>query len=113
VRITLTAVTASAGGYVGPDGSHSDLPAAAHEVLAAAVSDGQLIDAQAHSLGGSLLLLLSHDRGEDDSATHELAWNAFEAASTIARKLQLHSPGAGIAADIFPGTLSGAGPSVA
>jgi fructose 1,6-bisphosphate aldolase/phosphatase len=113
VRITLTTVTAAAGGYVGPDGAHPDLLAAAHEVLTAAASDGQLIDAQAHSLGGSLLLLLSHDRGEDAVAIHELAWNAIEAASGVARKLQLHAPGGGLAADVFPGTLVGAGPSVA
>ena len=113
MRITLTTVTAAAGGYVGPDGAHPDLLAAAHEVLTAAASDGQLIDAQAHSLGGSLLLLLSHDRGEDAVAIHELAWNAIEAASGVARKLQLHAPGGGLAADVFPGTLVGAGPSVA
>ena len=113
MRITLTAITAAVGGYVGPDGAHPDLLPAADEVLTAAVADGRLIDAQAHPLGGALLLLLSHDRGEDDSTTHELAWNALEAASTVARKLQLHAPGGGIAADIFPGTLSGAGPSVA
>jgi len=113
VRITLTAVTAAAGGYVGPDGAHPDVLGAAAESLASAVADAQLIDAQAHPLGGSLLLLLSHDRGENDAATHEVAWRAFEAASRVARELQLDAPRAGLATDQFPGTLIGAGPSVA
>lgn len=113
VPITLTAVTAAAGGYVGPDGAHPQLLAAAQTSLAAAIADRRLIDAQAHSLGGALLLLLSHDRAENDPATHEVAWSAIEAASSIARRLQLHAPGAGLATDQFPGTLVGAGPSVA
>jgi fructose 1,6-bisphosphate aldolase/phosphatase len=113
VRITLTAVTAAAGGYVGLDGSHLEVLAAARTSLAAAVAAGRLIDAQAHPLGGALLLLLSHERGENDSTTHELGWNAIEAASSVATELQLHAPGSGLATDEFPGTLTGAGPSVA
>lgn len=113
MRVTLTAVTAAAGGHVGPGGMHEDVLAAAAESLAGAVADGRLIDAQAHPLGGDLLLLLSHDRGEDDAGAHEAAWDAIAAAAAVAGELQLHAPGEGLAADAFPGSLHGAGPSVA
>ena len=113
MRITLTAVTASAGGYVGPGETHPEVLPAARDSLAGAVGDGQLIDAQAHPLGGALLLLLSHDRSENDAATHQIAWTALEAAASVARKLQLHGAGSGLVADVFPGTLVGAGPGVA
>jgi len=113
MRVTLTVVTSAAGGHVGPDGAHPDVLGAAADTLSSAVGDGRLIDAQVHALGGALLLVMSHDRGEDDATTHRLGWDAIEFAGAVARQRQLASAGAGLAADVFPGSLIGAGPSVA
>ena len=110
---TLSVIKADVGGFVGHTAMHPELLDAGRESLAQAVQSGLLIDAQAHSCGDDLFLIMSHDRGEDDEAIHRLAWDTFQIGTDVAMKLHLYGAGQDILVDAFSGNIRGAGPGSA
>ena len=110
---TLSVIKADVGGFVGHSAMHPELLDAGRESLAQAVQSGLLIDAQAHSCGDDLFLIMSHDRGEDDEAIHRLAWDTFQIGTDVAMKLHLYGAGQDILVDAFSGNIRGAGPGSA
>ena len=110
---TLSVIKADVGGFVGHSAMHPELLDAGRESLAQAVQSGLLIDAQAHSCGDDLFLIMSHDRGEDDEAIHRLAWDTFQTGTDVAMKLHLYGAGQDILVDAFSGNIRGAGPGSA
>jgi fructose 1,6-bisphosphate aldolase/phosphatase len=63
--------------------------------------------------GDDIALLLVHSRGVRDRAVHELAWNAFVAATSVAREEGLYGAGQDLLKDSFSGNVKGLGPAVA
>jgi Fructose-1,6-bisphosphatase len=112
-KITLTVVKAGVGGFPGHSGVHEDVVEKAREQLGKASSKGALLDSWVGHVGDDLARLLSHDKGADSKDIHRLAWGTLTAASELADKLKLHSPGKDLFTDTFPGSLRGAGPVVA
>jgi fructose 1,6-bisphosphate aldolase/phosphatase len=110
---TLSVIKADVGGFVGHSAMHPDVLAAGHAGLEQAVRDGLLIDAQAHECGDDMFLVMSHDRGEDDTRIHELAWNIFLEGTEVAKKLKLYGAGQDLLTDAFSGNIRGAGPGSA
>ncbi|RLT35815.1 MAG: fructose 1,6-bisphosphatase [Chloroflexi bacterium] len=110
---TLSVIKADIGGWVGHTAVHPELLAHTQAALARAVSDGLVIDAQAHTCGDDLFLIISHERGENDEAVHRLAWETFESGAVIAKRLGLHGAGQDLVADAFTGSVRGAGPGSA
>lgn len=110
---TLSVIKADVGGWVGHGAVHPELLAHASEALALAVQAGSVIDAQAHACGDDLVLILSHERAEDDQAVHRLAWETFASGAELARRLGLHGAGQDLRVDAFPGNIRGAGPGSA
>ena len=60
-----------------------------------------------------MFLIMSHDRGEDDTEIHRLAWDTFVAGTEVAKRLKLYGAGQDLLADAFSGNIRGAGPGSA
>lgn len=112
-RLTLSVIKADVGGWVGHCTSHPDMLALAKEHLDKAVARGLLADGQVLNVGDDVELIMTHYRGEGDSAVHELAWNTFMDLTRLARQLKLYGAGQDMLVDSFSGNVKGMGPGVA
>ena len=101
------------GGYPGHSSVHPALIETAESKLAQAKKSGALIDFRVMACGDDLQLLMSHTKGCDNGEIHALAWETFEAATEVAKKLKLYGAGQDILADAFSGNIRGMGPGVA
>ncbi|MBI2866305.1 MAG: fructose 1,6-bisphosphatase [Chloroflexi bacterium] len=110
--VTLSVIKADVGGYVGHSSMHPALVEKAQECLAQA-GKGLLIDFQVMYCGDDLELIMTHERGEDNEAIHQLAWRTFEECTAVARQLKLYGAGQDLLADSFSGNVKGMGPGVA
>ena len=109
-QITLSVIKADVGGHVGHTVVHPDLLECAYEKLA----DSDLLeDFYVTYVGDDLELIMTHWRGTDDQAIHQLAWDAFAAATEVAKELKLYGAGQDLLTDAFSGNIKGLGPGVA
>lgn len=113
MKVTLSAIKADVGGYVGHSESHPDIIATAKECLAKAKKDGLLIDYHVTKCGDDLQLLMTHQHGTDDEKIHKLAWDTFCAGTEVAKKLKLYGAGQDLLSDSFSGNIKGMGPGTA
>lgn len=112
-RVTVTAIKADVGGYVGHGAVHPDLLACADEHVRAAIRDGLVIDGRVGACGDDVNLVLTHAHGVDAEPVHRFAWDTFVGATEVARRLHLYGAGQDLLADAFSGNIRGAGPGVA
>ena len=70
-----------------------------------------LTDLYVSSTGDDVALLMSHNRGVDDSKIHELAWDAFMAGTKVAKEQGLYGAGQDLLKDAFSGNIRGLGPA--
>jgi len=63
--------------------------------------------------GDDLELLMVHQKGEENSQIHKLAWDTFSEASEKARKLKLYGAGQDLLKTAFSGNIKGMGPGCA
>lgn len=61
--------------------------------------------------GDDIALLLTHDRGVGDPRVHELAHDAFMAATRVAKEQGLYGAGQDLLRDAFAGNVRGLGPA--
>lgn len=111
--ITLSAIKADVGGYVGHSSSHPDVIQKARESLEGAKGQGFLIDYYVTNCGDDLQLIMTHQQGEDSEQIHKLAWDTFVECTKVAKSLKLHGAGQDLLSDAFAGTIRGLGPGVA
>ncbi len=112
-RVTVTAIKADVGGYVGHGAVHPDLLACADERVRAAIRDGLVLDGRVGACGDDVNLVLTHAHGVDAEPVHRFAWDTFVEATEVARRLHLYGAGQDLLADAFSGNIRGAGPGVA
>lgn len=112
-KVTISAIKADVGGYVGHGAVHPDMLAEAHMMLREAIDDGLVIDGRVHYCGDDINLVLTHARGVDAEEIHRFAWDTFLAAAEAAKRLHLYGAGQDLLADAFSGNIRGAGPGVA
>lgn len=112
-KVTVSAIKADVGGYVGHGAVHPDLIAAADERVREAIAQGMLIDGRVGSCGDDVNLVLTHEHGVDDVEVHRFAWDTFVEATAVAKRLHLYGAGQDLLADAFSGNIRGAGPGVA
>ena len=110
---TLSVIKADIGGFVGHTAMHPEILDLGREELAKAVQRGLLIDAQAHACGDDMFLVMSHDRGQDNTEVHRFAWDTFVTGTEVAKKLKLYGAGQDLLADAFSGNIRGMGPGSA
>jgi len=63
--------------------------------------------------GDDLELLMVHERGEQDTEVHKLAWETFKDCANKASQLKLYAAGQDLLKDAFSGNVRGMGPGVA
>ncbi|WP_135664904.1 fructose-1,6-bisphosphate aldolase/phosphatase [Halorhabdus rudnickae] len=110
-KITVSAIKADVGGYVG----HSDTHPRVQDAIESHLEDHADVLENYHvtSAGDDLQLILTHRRGSDDERIHELAWNAFESGTAVAQDLGLYGAGQDLLSDAFSGNVRGLGPGAA
>jgi fructose 1,6-bisphosphate aldolase/phosphatase len=112
-RITLSVIKADVGSIAGHYMPHPDQLAAATKVLSEAKQKGLIIDFYVTHVGDDIQLIMTHTKGVDHPDIHGLAWDAFKAATNVAKELKLYAAGQDLLSDAFSGNVRGLGPGVA
>ncbi|MDI3534882.1 MAG: fructose 1,6-bisphosphate aldolase/phosphatase [Thermosediminibacterales bacterium] len=108
-KITLTVIKADVGGFVGHSEVHPALLEKAQDYLEQN-SNGLLIDFYVTHVGDDINLIMTHEKGVDSPDIHSLAWDAFKAATEVAKQLKLYGAGQDLLHDAFSGNIKGMGP---
>jgi fructose 1,6-bisphosphate aldolase/phosphatase len=109
MKVTVSVIKADVGGFVGHHVVHPELKKVAEEIL----RESEVIDFRVSHVGDDLILILTHDKGENNSEIHELAWNVFKECAEKAKELKLYGAGQDLLSDSFSGNIRGMGPGVA
>lgn len=112
-KITISLIKADVGGYPGHSSVHPALIETAESKLEQAKKSGALVDFRMMACGDDLQLLMSHKNGYDRSEIHGLAWETFDEATEVAKKLKLYGAGQDLLSDAFSGNIRGMGPGIA
>lgn len=113
MKITLSAIKADIGGYVGHSSSHPEILETGREGMGRAKKRGLIIDFHVTRCGDDLQLIMTHEKGINSGEIHEMAWNIFVDCTEVAKKLKLHGAGQDLLTDAFAGNVKGMGPGVA
>ncbi len=113
MRITLSAIKADIGGYVGHSDSHPDILTRANECLFKARESNLLVDYYVTKCGDDLQMIMTHQKGINNEEIHRLAWDTFVDCTEVAKRLKLHGAGQDLLSDAFSGNVRGLGPGVA
>ena len=111
--VTISAIKADIGGYVGHSDVHPELLSGARQRVGEAVAQGLLIDGSVGSCGDDINLVMTHRHGVDAEPVHHFAWDTFVELTEVAKRLHLYGAGQDLLADAFSGNVRGAGPGVA
>ena len=112
-KITISAIKADVGGYVGHGDVHPDMLAEAQSRIQEAIAKGVLIDGKVGACGDDINLVMTHEHGVDGEEVHRFAWDTFMAATQVAKRHHLYGAGQDLLTDSFSGNIRGAGPGVA
>ncbi|RKX71826.1 fructose 1,6-bisphosphatase [candidate division WOR-3 bacterium] len=112
-EITLSVIKADIGGYVGHSSSHPEILARAEQLLEKHKSEGTIIDFHVTRVGDDCELIMTHQKGVDNSEIHKIAWDTFVDLTELAKKLKLYGAGQDLLSDAFSGNVKGMGPGVA
>lgn len=112
-RLTISAIKADVGGWVGHSSVHPELLESAGAAVREAIERDLLIDGKVGSCGDDINLVLTHRHGVDAVEVHRFAWDTFMACTDVARRLHLYGAGQDLLADSFSGNIRGSGPGVA
>jgi len=112
-KVTLSVIKADVGSVAGHYMPHPDQLAAATKVLSEAKQKGLIIDFYVTHVGDDIQLIMTHTKGVDHPDIHGLAWDAFQAATKVAKELKLYAAGQDLLSDAFSGNVRGLGPGVA
>jgi len=112
MKITISVLKAdigSIGGHIKPS------QALLEEIKSFVASKAKnlLIDYYISSTGDDIAILCTHNRGTGDEKIHQLAWEAFQAGTVVAKKTGLYGAGQDLLKDAFSGNVKGLGPAVA
>ncbi|ADV65535.1 fructose-1,6-bisphosphate aldolase/phosphatase [Desulfurococcus mucosus] len=112
-KVTLSVIKADLGSIAGHHMPHPDQLAVATKILAEAKQKGLIIDFYVTHVGDDIQLIITHNKGPDHPDIHGLAWDAFKAATKVARELKLYAAGQDLLSEAFSGNVKGLGPGVA
>ncbi len=111
--VTVSVIKADIGGFVGHSSSHPDILDLGREELERAKQRRLLTDYHVSHCGDDMFLIMTHDRGENSTEIHRLAWDTFVKGTDLAKKLKLYGAGQDLLTDAFSGNIRGAGPGSA
>jgi len=87
--LTISAIKADIGGYVGHSAVHPDLLSEARRLVVEAMAQGLLIDGAVNSCGDDVNLVMTHRHGVDAEPVHHFAWDTFVELTEVAKRLHL------------------------
>jgi fructose 1,6-bisphosphate aldolase/phosphatase len=112
MKVTLSVIKAdigSIGGHIAPSRALLDRV----NSFIAQRGTGLLLDHYISHTGDDIAIFMTHERGLTDSLVHRLAWDAFVAATDVAKSQGLYGAGQDLLKDAFSGNVKGMGPAVA
>ncbi|MCD6403026.1 MAG: fructose 1,6-bisphosphatase, partial [Candidatus Aenigmarchaeota archaeon] len=113
MKVTISAIKADIGGFVGHSSVHPKLIELANRELEKAKERGIIIDYYVGYAGDDLELVMTHEHGVESEVVHRLAWETFKKGTELAKKLKLYGAGQDLLKDAFAGTIKGMGPGFA
>lgn len=112
MKVTLTVIKAD----IGSIGGHICPSQRLMETVCSHVMKNNrdlLLDHYVSATGDDIAIVMTHERGREDSDIHELAWDAFTAGTAVAKEQGLYGAGQDLLKDAFSGNVRGMGPAVA
>lgn len=110
MKTTITVIKAdigSIGGHITPSKE------VINEVEKYVKNSNLITDSRILHTGDDIAILMAHQKGVDNQEIHKLAWDAFKAATEIAKNQGLYGAGQDLLKDAFSGNVKGLGPAVA
>lgn len=109
MKITLSVIKADVGSVGGHNKPSQKLLQTLDKVIK--TEDKRLLlDYKIFHTGDDGCILMSHTKGVDHPDIHKLAWDAFAAATTVAKNQGLYGAGQDILKNAFSGNVRGMGP---
>lgn len=110
METTLTCIKAdigSIGGHITPSQKTLD------RIREYIKHEGEVKDFFIGYTGDDISILITHQQGEGASDIHQLAWDAFNKGTEVAKEEGLYGAGQDLLSDAFSGNVKGLGPAVA
>ncbi len=112
-KVTISIIKCDVGSLAGHHIVPQPLFDIAEKNMKKAENEGIINNHFVFNAGDDLELLMAHERGEQNSEIHKLAWNTFKEAANKALNLKLYAAGQDLLKDAFSGNVRGMGPGVA
>ena len=112
-RVTISIIKCDVGSLAGHYIVPKPLFNIAEKNLKRAVKKGVINNFYVFNAGDDLELLMIHERGEQSSDVHKLAWDTFKEAADKAKQMKLYAAGQDLLKTAFSGNVRGMGPGVA
>jgi fructose 1,6-bisphosphate aldolase/phosphatase len=112
MRVTVSVIKADIGAIGGHTQPSAETMAAVRD-LVLRERGKMLIDAFIGHTGDDIAIVMTHTRGRDNHEVHQLAWEAFLAATERAKAQGLYGAGQDLLKEAFSGNVRGLGPGSA
>lgn len=112
MRVTFSVIKADIGAIGGHTQPSAETLATVRDRVAKA-RGRLLIDAYVGHTGDDIAIIMSHTKGKDHPDVHQLAWEAFLAATDKAKAQGLYGAGQDLLKEAFSGNVRGLGPGSA
>jgi len=112
-QITVSLIKADIGSVGGHTRPHPSMMKALKDVLRDGYARNIINDFYVTRVGDDMQIIMTHNKGIDNSEIHGLAWDAFVEASNVAKKLKVYAAGQDLLKDAFSGNIRGLGPGAA
>jgi fructose 1,6-bisphosphate aldolase/phosphatase len=112
MKLTVSVLKAD----IGSPGGHTKPADRVLEAVRATVGRAQgrlLLDHLITYTGDDIAIIMTHDRGVNDTEVHQLAWSAFQEGTAVAQRRGDYAAGQDLLVDAPSGNIRGAGPAVA
>jgi len=114
MKVTLSAIKADVGSIAGHTRPSEEMLEAVNKLLQKNIKSGLLIDGIVTYTGDDIAIIFSHTQGVGNEKIHVgFAWQAFLAATEIAKQQGNYGAGQDLLVDAPSGNVRGAGPGVA
>lgn len=111
--VTISVIKADVGSIGGHTRPSEYMLKAVEEMVRGAIDSDMINDGFVSHTGDDIAIIMSHEKGEDNSKIHKFAWDSLFKASQIAADSGLYGAGQDLLKDAPSGNVRGAGPAVA
>jgi fructose 1,6-bisphosphate aldolase/phosphatase len=112
-KVTISTIKCDVGSLAGHYVVPKPLFDVAKQSLKEAAENDVISNFYVFNAGDDLELLMVHEKGEQNSEIHKLAWDTFKECASKAAQLKLYAAGQDLLKSAFSGNVRGMGPGVA